>query len=47
MLNILVAVLLFVGIMALGIVLTRAMSARRIGDVQRYQVSPLWHLRML
>ena len=31
-LNILVAVLLFVGIMALGIVLTRAMSARRIGD---------------
>ena len=32
MLRIFVAILLFVGIFSMGVVLTRAMSARRVGD---------------
>jgi len=39
-LRILIAVLLFVGIMAFGIFMTRAMSARRIGEDEERPAEP-------
>jgi len=38
--NVVIAIVLFVGILAIGVVMTRAMSARRIGDEEQRPKEP-------
>ena len=40
MLNVLVAVLIAIGILAFGVVMTRAMSARRLGEEEQRPAEP-------